>query len=678
MLKKSTILLTLLPVLALNFRTFAQQPNICKTPDYFDLSLDELMEIHVATAASRLPQKSAEQSSPVTIITSKDIHYSGLTSIPEILQFFCGVDVLQIDRRRYAIGIHGLHETFSDRTTLLINGRPADNLIYGGPHFQTLPFMVEDIERIEIVRGPASAAWGANALTGVVNIVTKKPADVPGGMAKTTITEFGDSYTHLRWAEKEPGLSWRISVGYENIKSSEDAIDGTANYESANTALNPIIGFSTFEARDFTRNNRIDTEAFFDISETTKLSTGIGYTHIDAGDYELGGYFPRVNIREDNARTYIKLDHNFDNGNTGYMQWAGEFWNMNWPMAGRFSMQRHELETQYNFSLKEGHNSCIGTSFRWDYINSGISSAQQVRIDGEPLDEYNVGLFAIDRWKLSDQWEIESQLRGDYYSGTKADWSGRLTGFYNPDKKGKDILRLSMAKAFSAPLAELREASSSLLPMGPGLYMLNVTAPRSLENEQIYSLETGYATMLSETLSLRADAYYQKFDKLIGYRRTTNFLGQIFATPDNIDGADAWGSELEITLDKKWGRMSCWYSYNKFEPDRSNQDVSAFLPAKHKAGLRYRYRIQPDWMLNANYAYTDTTPGNPATGNNDVSVSHRLDLIISKILKMEKGEIMVGVRDLFNKTHDPIRESNTYTGHEVPGRTFFISLLLKF
>jgi iron complex outermembrane receptor protein len=677
-MRKSLIILFSLIVLILNFRTYAQRPNSGETSDYFDMSLEELMKVPVVTAASRLPQKTAEQSSPVTIVTSEDIHYSGLTSIPEILRFFCGVDVLQIDRRRYAIGIHGLHETFSDRTTLLINGRPADNPVYGGPHFQALPFMVEDIERIEIIRSPGSAAWGANALTGVVNIVTKKPGDVTGGMAKTTITEFGDSYTHLRWAEKELGWSWRISVGHEDIKSSEDVIDGTANYESSNPALNSLIGFSTFEARDFTRNSRIDTEAFFDITETTKLSTGIGYTHIDAGDYELGGYFPRVNIREDDARAYMKLDHDFGNGNTGYLQWAGEFWNMNWPMAGGFSMQRHELETQYNFSPKEGHYSCVGGSFRWDHINSGVSSAQQVRLDGEPLDEYNVGIFAIDRWKCSDQWEIESQLRGDYYSGTKTDWSGRLTGFYKPDKEGRDILRFSVAKAFSTPLAELREASSTLLPMGPGLYMLNVTAPRSLENEQIYSLETGYATVLSETLSLRADAYYQKFDKLIGYRRTTNFLGQIFATPDNIDGADAWGSEIEITLDKTWGRISGWYSYNKFEPDMSNQDVSAFLPAKHKAGLRYRYRIQPDWTLNANYAYTDTTPGNPATGNNDVNVSHRLDLNVSKILNRETGEIMVGVRDLFNKTCDPIRESNTYTGHEVPGRTFFISLLLKF
>ena len=220
-----------------------------------------------------------------------------------------------------------------------------------------------------------------------------------------------------------------------------------------------------------------------------------------------------------------------------------------WPMAAVFSMQRHELETQYNFNLKEGHNSCIGGSFRWDYINSSTDTAQQIRIDDRPLNEYNVGMFAIDRWELTDQWELETQLRGDYYTPTGFDWSGRLTGFYKPEKDSKDVLRFSAAKAFSAPLSELRESSISTLPMGP-IYLLNATPPRSLENERIYSLEAGYTTMLSKTLSLRIDAFYQKFDKIIAFNRTTNYLGQMFVSSYNFDGAEGWGSELEMSLDK--------------------------------------------------------------------------------------------------------------------------------
>jgi outer membrane cobalamin receptor len=644
----------------------------------YNMSIEELMEVTIVTSASRLPQGSGELSSPVTVLTAEDIHHSGLTSIPQILRFACGVDVLEIDRRRYALGIHGLHETFSDRTTLLIDGRLADNPVYGGPDFEGLPLMIEDIERIEVVRSPGGAAWGANALTGVVNIVTKKPPDVSGTMARTTLTEFGDSYTQIRWADKYADWSWRVSVGYEDVKSSEDAID--ADYESFVPSLNALIGFNTFEARDFARNQRIDTEALYDFSEATRLSLGIGYTHIDAGRFELGGYYPQDDIREDHIRSYAKLDHRFDNGDSGYLQWSGKFWNGNWPMAGQFDSGQNELEGQYNFAPKDRHHTSIGASFRWDYIDADVATGdqQQVRISGEPLDEYNTGLFAIDRWEMSDRWTLEGQIRGDYYSGTRADWSGRLTALYALDQAKKHVLRFAAAKAFSTPLPELRKASTTRIPMGGGLYLLNVIAPGSLENEETYCLETGYTATLSKNLSLRIDTYYQQFNKLIGYRRTTNIFSQVFAVADNINGADAWGGEVELAVNGEWGKISSWYSYNAFEPDRPQQDFEAFLPAKHKMGMRYQRHFLPGWTFNANYSYYDTTPGNPATGNHDVNASNRLDLIVSKTFNKDKGEIMIGVRDVFDKIYDPIRQGMEYASHEVPGRCLFVSLLLKY
>ena len=121
LIRKSVIAPLLLLVVTFNLQLFAQKQNPEELSDFFDMSLEQLMDVPINTAASRLPYETGELSSPVTIITAKDIHHSGLTSIPEILRFYCGIDVLKIDRRRYAIGIHGLHENLSDRTTLLIS-----------------------------------------------------------------------------------------------------------------------------------------------------------------------------------------------------------------------------------------------------------------------------------------------------------------------------------------------------------------------------------------------------------------------------------------------------------------------------------------------------------------------------------------------------------------------------
>jgi len=90
-----------------------------------------------------------------------------------------------------------------------------------------------------------------------------------------------------------------------------------------------------------------------------------------------------------------------------------------------------------------------------------------------------------------------------------------------------------------------------------------------------------------------------------------------------------------------------------------------------------RLFLPDDWVLNANYAFTDITPGNPFT-RNDVGSSNRLDIAVSKDLAKGNEQILVGISDLLNKTHDPIKESSQLTGHKVAGRILFLSLMLRF
>ena len=345
----------------------AGEPN--ETEDLLEMGLEELINVPVVVSASRQEQKITEASVPISIITAEDIHYSGLTNIAEILQFTPGVDMLKIDRYSYAVGVRGLHGIITDRVQSMVNGRLADHPGFGGPEFFKLPVFLEDIERIEVVRGPGGAAWGANAFTGVINIITKKPEDILGYFGSTTINEFGDSYTHLRWAAEKDKWIWRISVGYEDVESSDEA--GAGRYESFTPALNPLIGFSSFEARDFSRNWRFDSEAICHISKMTDFSFGLGHTHIESGDYEHVGYFPTKNMRTDMFRAFAKLDHKFEDGSSGYLQWFGNFSNVNWPNMVRYTISENDFEAQLNFSPAERHQMSIGGNFRWTHINTG-------------------------------------------------------------------------------------------------------------------------------------------------------------------------------------------------------------------------------------------------------------------------------------------------------------------
>lgn len=652
--------------------------------DLFEMSMEELMDVEVISA-SRQPHRMSDLSAPVSVITADDIHYGGLTNISEILQFVPGMDVVQIDRNRFAVGVRGLHDFISDRTLTLVNGRIADSPLFGGSEFYRLPVLLDDIERIEVVRGPGGAAWGANAFTGVINIITKRPQDTLGGFASTRVNEFGDTYTHLRWAQKDGKWTWRTSAGYEGFDSSDDA--GAGVYRSTVPALNPLMGFNNFSTQDSWRKVRSDSEAVYDCSDTTRLSFGLGYTHGEGGDYEFGGYYPMDKARNETIRPYTRLEHDFGNDRSGYLQWFGNFASTDAPSVATYSSAENDIEGQLNFKLGDRHALSTGGNVRFIRLDIDPQSPQQIVFPNEPYDEQLAGLFAIDRWMATDRLTLEGQIRGEWYSETQTDWSTRLTGLYTVDERKDHTLRLSFAKAFRSPLASLREAQTSrvsLAPLGlPGLWAFNVLPAGDLVNEETWALEAGYTGRLAEGLTLRTDAYYQRFEEMIGYLLIPDPLPlprpRAIYQAANIDGADTWGMELELAKEIKRARFSAWYAYNDLETDEPGQSMRAYAPAQHKAGLTGRLFLADDWVFNANYRYADTTiaTGSQTTLLNAASI-HRLDLTLAKGFASGRGEFMVGVSDVFNETEGPNSAIGQLTAHDVPGRTFFARMQFRF
>lgn len=673
------LILSLLGVLIVNPKTQAvtQEPNTQQ--NLFEMTIEELMEVPVVVSASRQAQKIGQSSAPVSVITAEDIHYSGLTSIPEILQFYPGVDMLRLDRHRWSVGVRGLHDFISDRTLVLINGRATDIPIYGGTMFDRMPIFLEDIERIEIVRGPGSAAWGANALTGVINIITKKPEDIPGGLATTTITEFGDTYTHLRYAQKKDKLSWRVSAGYEDLESSDDAGAGKYLLNGDPLVADPLIGFSGYQVRDYMRNQRFDTEAFYDFTDQTCLSLGAAYSRETAGSWEFMGYYPDKNTTFHTLRTYSKLEHKFDDGNW-YLQWYRNYDKTDMPQWTNWRSSQDDIEGQLDFDLSSSHKVTLGGNVRFVRIDIDADNPLEINFKGEPLDEQFAGLFLIDRWTVNDRWTIEGQVRGDWYSQTQTDWATRWSAFYTVDEQKEHILRFSTARAFRTPFIALRGPVASCVPVGPDTYLYYILpAAEDLKNEETFSLEAGYTGKLSKHLILRADTYYQRFSRLIGYDVTYDDDGWGYNRAGNIDGADSWGSELELILEGKPGRISAWYAYNDFQAEESHQPLRAYMPAMHKVGLRGRWYLPAGWAVNANYRYTGTTT---TTSSNDslldVGTEHRLDLTITKEFAGGNGEVMFGVSDVLNSVTDPHLCVGPFTAHETPGRMFFGRIQLKF
>ena len=640
-----------------------------KPKDLFEMSLEQLMDVPVVSA-SRLPSQQQYLSASVTVITAEDIHCSGLTSIADILQFAPGVDVRKLDRQRTVVGVRGLFGTVSDRTLVLIDGRPTMDPIYGTTHWENLPVLMEDIERIEIVRGPVGAAWGANALTGVINIITKKPDQCQGGLMSTTINEYGDSYTHLRYGRRQGKWSWKASAGYEGMEDSDAA--GAGKYSSSGGPF--MLNLDSYSARDWGRFWKFNLDAEYRADERTKWSYGVAHSSGQEGDYEFVGVFPRRDILTEYTRMFVRMDYQIDKDTSAYVQWFGDYWDSHSRViTDRITYMENDLEGQLNFKPTDDHTTSVGGNVRWNRIDTDNHSSTDEHIVGD-ADEYWAGLFLMDRWAVTERVTLEGQFRLDNYSETTTDWSTRLTALYALDDKQDHILRASFARSFRAPSLLLRNLYLN------GSSGMGISPPEHIHNEGTYSLEAGYNGKLSDNLQLNVDSYYQRFEGLIGLDVSSGGPGG--GGPgdisfENIDGANGYGGECSLAYHNTQGKVTAWYAYNGLATDDYGQNTRSFPPAAHKAGLTVRVFLDADWTLNSNYAFQNGIEYSPSIMRS-LHTSNRWDLTLSRKFAKSKGEFMVGVSDVLNKTTDPVCDAGYFTAIETPGRMFFARLQITF
>ena len=184
--------------------------------DWSDLSLEQLINIQV-TSVSKKQTDLFKSPAAIYVITQEDIRRSGLNSIPELLRMVPGLDVARIDANHWAIGARGFSDQYANKLLVLIDGRSVYSPEFAGVYWSVQDTPLEDIDRIEIIRGPGATLWGANAVNGVINIITKSAKDTQGGLLSTTYgTEDQPSATVRYGGELGTNLFYRAYVKYFN------------------------------------------------------------------------------------------------------------------------------------------------------------------------------------------------------------------------------------------------------------------------------------------------------------------------------------------------------------------------------------------------------------------------------------------------------------------------------
>ncbi len=176
--------------------------------DLANESLEDLMKVEV-TSVSKKEQSLSRTAAAVFVITQEDIERSGATNIPDVLRMVPGLDVAQINASNWAISARGLNGQFSNELLVLIDGRNVYTPSFGGVFWDTLDLPLENIERIEVIRGPGASVWGENAVNGVVSIIRKKAGDTKGGLVTA-----GGGNTDPGFATVQYGSSIKDKVDY--------------------------------------------------------------------------------------------------------------------------------------------------------------------------------------------------------------------------------------------------------------------------------------------------------------------------------------------------------------------------------------------------------------------------------------------------------------------------------
>jgi len=146
-----------------------------------DMALSDLMQVNVSIA-TRKPTAVRDTPAAVFVLTGEDIRHSGATTIPEALRLVPGLDVARVDGHSWAVSARGFTNIFSENLLVMIDGRSVFTPLFNGVNWDVQDVMLEDVDHIEVIRGPGGSVWGANAVNGVINIITKHAEDTQGGL----------------------------------------------------------------------------------------------------------------------------------------------------------------------------------------------------------------------------------------------------------------------------------------------------------------------------------------------------------------------------------------------------------------------------------------------------------------------------------------------------------------
>jgi iron complex outermembrane receptor protein len=625
--------------------------------DLGDASLEELLNTRI-TSVSKKEQKLSQAAAAIFVINQDDIRRSGATTIPDLLRMAPGVEVARINGNRWAVTIRGFNSAYANKVLVLIDGRSVYSGTYSGVIWDQVSMPVEEIERIEVIRGPGGSVWGANAVNGVINIVTKPSQDTKGGMVVVGVGSSVSTDDTVRYGgDLGRSGSYRVFGRYSRTADfyapgDVDAADGWDRKQG---------GFRT----DWT------------ISPRTSLAVEGSYYYNHGSQALTDGLFPtqpgqlfESGFFAEGGDVAAQWKHTLASGAEESLQLNYTAWDR-MEQSTPVSDRSLDVEYQNHFHLGSRHDLVAGLGYRRD--TGTLTGTDWIRFSPPTKTDNLASGFFQDEIALGPAMRltIGSKFEHNSYTGFEFEPTVRLA--WTP--RAKSTVWASANRAIAQP-AQYETSIAAIIGSVPvdsnttGLIWLYGNP--HLHAEQFRDLELGYRNELARNVSLDLAGFVGSYSSLVALQaqpmkvvpEPSGVQIQLPTVVANTNKLFSYGGELFLNWDvnQRW-RLST--SYALLEQSFTN-NAASFLSgaglstgAKHVLQTHSRVNLPGKLEFDQWIWWTSRLPANniPSHTRVDVRLARRLG---------ESAEISITGQNLLRPNFVEFGDSYGFAGTASP------------
>ena len=591
---------------------FVAPARATEQADLTSLSIEDLLDVEI-TSVSKRSERLVESAAAVYAISGEDIRRLGITTIPEALRLVPGVEVGQINQNAWAVSARGFNSRFARSLLVLIDGRTVYTPIFSGVFWDAQDTLLEDIDRIEVIRGPGATLWGSNAVNGIINIITKKASETQGTMVSTTVGDQGDYIVSARHGAQIGDASFRGYVKRRSFEEGASETDVSDDWSDLRGGFR--VDWNTDDDRD---QIMLQADAYNATvgSVETLFSYAAPHTFLQDLDSDsegvsiVGSWSRRVS-----NKSGLSLQAYFDYA-------AREL------IGGGMDTKTLDVEYQQNWEFTEDDQITWGLGLRSSWIEQDNAMAFSFLKNEEQTNRYNAflqgefGFFdnalrLITGAKVEHNeytgWEVQPTVRLAYTHDHYTFWTSVSRAVRTPSYAETNLAMLCV---------DILPPMSTLNPTSMPLDIF-VAGNSELKSENVLAYEVGLRGTLFSDVSFDLAAYYNTYDDVVS---STNIPTPFFimdpvphlAVPlllGNDEEIETYGFEAAL----RWrvnDKVQFDATYSYIDDDIDGVDVGAAeggLGAQgsptHQVGLVAHINITPDLSFDIWSRYVDEIEG---------------------------------------------------------------------